>query len=435
MKKFLRKFIGNQNPFLLFYHRVRAMVAALMYGFPARKMRVIGVTGTNGKTTTVNMITNLLTSAGYKVGMLSSINFQVGDERWENKTKMSSQSPFRTQKLLSDMAKAGCDFAVVEVTSHAVVQSRIWGINFDVGVFTNISNDHLDYHGGFMNYMHAKGAFFDRIQGSKRKRGVDKVLVINNDDAQFDYFGSFSADRKYTYGLDKGSIKAIDLQLDPAGTKFTVKAPNFEFEVSMKMIGDFNVYNALAAAAVVISQGLTPEQVTAGFAQMEPIPGRYEPVEVGQPYSVIVDYAHTEDALEKLCMIFKGLTEGNLTLVFGCTGGGRDKAKRPKMGAIADRYADLIVLTNDDPYTENEMAILEDIAEGIDRREGEGLVLLVDRRSAIEYALEQAQEGDTVLLAGKGCEQVIVLGTEFVPWDDREVVREILSREHVINVE
>jgi len=366
--------------------------------------------------------------------MMTSINFQIADKRWDNKTKMSSQSAFFTQKMLRAMVKAKCDYAVLEVTSHAITQSRIYGINFDVAAYTNISNDHLEYHGSFEKYLRTKASFLSSVQGMRRKVGVDKVLVLNADDDQFEYMNQFQANRKYTFGFRNGSIKVNGFELYPDRSKFTIEAPNASFEVELLLIGDFNIYNALTATAIVLSQGLTPEQIKKGFDSMRPIAGRYEPLQFGQPYAVIVDYAHTEDALAKLCSIFNSVTKGKTILVFGCTGGGRDKAKRPKMGAIADKLADEIVLTNDDPYNENQLQIIEDIAVGINRKEGERLAKIVDRRTAIEYALEIAQPEDTVLIAGKGCEQVIAIGDKLVPWDDRKVVREILEREHVVNL-
>lgn len=413
---------------------MKAVIAAIYFRFPARKLKVIGVTGTNGKTTTCNVLAHLLSETGSKVGMMTTIRFRIGDRVWDNKLKMSSQSPWLMQKLLRQMVNEDCEYAIVEVTSHAVHQHRIWGINFDVGVYTNISDDHLEYHGNFNNYLRTKAAFLKSIQGMRRKLGLDKVLVINADDQQFDYMNQAQADRVYTYGLKNGVIKGENLNLKARETSFDVKAPNAEFTIKDRLIGDFNVYNSLAVVSVMLALGYSPEQIVDGFATLDPIPGRYEPIEVGQDFTVIVDYAHTEDALEKLCSIFKGLTKGKLILVFGCTGGGRDKAKRPKMGAIADNLADLVVLTNDDPYEEDELGILNDIAAGINRKEGENLYKIVDRRSAIELALTKAEPGDTVLIAGKGSEQVIVIGTEFLPWDDREVVREVLQKEYVVNL-
>jgi UDP-N-acetylmuramoyl-L-alanyl-D-glutamate--2,6-diaminopimelate ligase len=443
LKNFLRRFLGNDNAFLLFYHRLKAILAVLIYRFPSRNLIVIGVTGTNGKTTTCNVLTHLLEASGYRVGMLSSINMKVGNQLKENATKMSTQSPFVVQKLLREMVKAGCTHAVIEVTSHAVTQSRVYGINFDVGVFTNISEDHLDYHGSFANYLEAKARFIGSLQGMRRKRGVPKVLVLNNDDPEFAYFDQFNADKKYTFGLDKGVVVGSELKLLASGSEFRVVAPNVDFLARTKLIGDFNVYNCLAAISVCLSQGISLETIAQGLKTMHPLPGRYEPVAINQPYTVIVDYAHTEDALAKLCTIFRGLTVGGgeagsadskLILVFGCTGGGRDKAKRPKMGKVAAELADIVILTNDDPYEENELEIIEQIAAGIERAEGDRLYKIVDRRLAIELAMSLAGPGDTILLAGKGSEPVIALGDKLLPWDDRTVVRELADKNYVMEL-
>ncbi len=436
MKKLFKKFISDHNPFLLFFHKLKAVFAAVLYGFPADKMKVIGVTGTNGKTTTVNMITHLLYSSGYKVGMLSSITFQINGEQWINKTKMSTQSPFFIQKMLRKMLKAGCEYAVIEVTSHSVVQSRVWGVNFDVGVWTNLSEDHLDYHGSWENYAAAKFKFIAGVQGQKKKVGVPKVVVLNADDAEFARFDSVHADKKYTFGLQKGDTRAAEVQLRPDGSTFLVSAPNAMIKIQMSLIGDFNVLNALAAVNVALSQGLSQKDIEAGFKTMKPVPGRYEVIDCGQPFSVIVDYAHTEDALGKLCEIFRELTGGKLIVVFGSTGGGRDKGKRPKLGAIVAQYADYIILTNDDPYEENQLQIIRDIRAGIPDIQIRNfeVIEIVDRGTAIEAGLGIASARDTVLIAGKGCEPVIAIDGKLIPWDDREVARNVLSRPQIVEL-
>lgn len=431
MKKLIRKFIGNQNPFLLFYHKVKAMMAVLRYGNSSKKMVVIGVTGTDGKTTTTNIIADMLQKSGKKVGLMSTLRYRVGDKVWANTEKMTTNSPFKIQKMLKSMKKAGCEYVVMEVSSHAVVQSRIWGINFDVAVFTNLTADHIEYHGSHEAYMSAKGAFFDSLFSMRRKlfkgRRLPKIMVLNEDDKYFDYFNSFEADQKITYGLQKGQFKALNLDLSPSGAEFDLKVPNGKVHISTNLLGDYNVSNVLAALAVGVSLGISAEDLSGVFKEVLPVPGRLEPINMGQDFFVVVDYAHTEFSLEKVCQIFKNMSPGKLILVFGATGGGRDKKKRPVMGKVADHYADLIVLTNDDPYHEDQEKIIEDIARGIKRKEGENLYKIVDREVAVEFALSKAEKGDTVLITGKGGEEVIVIGDEKIPYDDRVVVRNYLA--------
>lgn len=406
-------------------------MAVLRYGNSSKKMVVIGVTGTDGKTTSVNLIYDMLTRAGHKVGLISTLRYGIGDEIWSNKDKMTTNSPFKLQRMFKDMRKAGCKYVVMEVSSHSVVQSRIWGINFDVGVFTNLTADHIDYHGSHEAYMSAKGQFIESIFPMRRKlidgKKIPKVLVLNADDKYFDYFDSFDADQKITYGVSNGQLKAYGIDLKANGATFKMKVPNGELDVSTNLLGDYNVLNVLASLGVGIGLNMDPYKLAETFKEVLPVPGRLEPVDMGQDFSVVVDYAHTEFSLERICKLFKQLTAGKLIVVFGATGGGRDKGKRPRMGQVADHYADVVVVTNDDPYHESQEGIIEDISKGIKREEGETFAKIVDRKTAVEYALSLAVTGDTVLIAGKGGEEVIVIGDEKIPYDDRVVVRNYLA--------
>lgn len=435
MKEKILKLIGNQNGLLLLYYKLKAVLAVVINFNPSRKLKVIGVTGTDGKTTTVNLIADMLEEAGYKVGFTSTLRYKIGDETWSNTDKMTTQSPFLVQKMLRKMVKAKCDYAIVEVTSHAVVQSRIWGINFDVAVITNLGEDHLEYHGSMDKYMRAKGRFMGSLFGMKRKKGIRKSIILNADDEHFDYFDTFQGDLKFTYGINKGSVLAEELILKANGSEFVLKVPNATQKFETKLIGQFNVYNALAAICVGISQEIPLQKLADVFTRIKPIGGRLESVEAGQDFAVVVDYAHTADALEKVCTVFKGLCQGKLILVFGATGGGRDKSKRPQMGKVADKFADIIVLTDDDPYTEDRIGIIEQIATGINRKEGDRLYKIVNREEAVIFALMQAETGDTVLITGKGGEEVIVIGDKKIPYDDREVARIFLNEKFYSNAD
>lgn len=429
MLDFFRKIISDTNPLRLLYHKFIAVIAAVYYRFPAKNMIVIGVTGTNGKTTTVNLITKLLETAGHKVGMSSTINFQVANRKWTNITKQTTQSPFALQKLLREMSDEGCKFAVVEVSSHAMTQSRVWGINIDCAAYTNVTQDHIEYHGNFANYLHAKGSFFQKVSKSRRKPNVPKVFVLNQEDQHYSYFDQFIADRKITYGIRQGTVSTVDLKLRPDGTSFTMKVPNNAIPVEFDLPGDFNVQNALCAAACCMSYGVSLEDIKRGLEAARTIPGRYDHVDVGQDFTIVVDYAHSEDALEKLFSMYRDLTpNGKLFAVFGATGGGRDKLKRPKMGAIADKYADYIFVTNDDPYSDDELEIIDMVCQGINRKEGDRFWKIVDRREAIRLALMMAKKGDTVVIAGKGAEEVMKVRGKTIPWNDKEVVVGLLRR-------
>lgn len=429
--KFFRKIFPDRHPLRLAYHKAKAVLAAFYYGFPANKLTVIGVTGTKGKTTTCHLIVRILEGSGYKVGMATSTHFQVAGNRWVNKTKQNTPSPFSLQRLLKDMVKAGCTYAVLEISSHAVTQHRIYGVNVDTAVLTQIDEDHIEYHGSHKAYRGEKLKLFRSLSSGKRKPNVKKVAILNQDDKYYDEFKDVACDLTYTYGLTRGTCIAEDINLGSSGTDFVLKIPNQHERIVTKLVGKFNIYNTLAAISAALANGISTHAIKESLEELKPIPGRQEWIDAGQGFSVVVDYAHTVDSLDQLCGIFRPLTKGRLILVFGCTGGGRDKAKRPKMGEVADKFADYIILTDDDPYTEDRLTILRDITKGIKRLEGpdEKLWLVPDRKEAIRLGLAIAKKGDTVLITGKGCEEVQAMGEKLIPWDDRAIARELLSRE------
>lgn len=434
MLNFLRKIIPETSPIRLLYHKLKAVIAAIMYGFPARKMIVIGVTGTKGKTTTVNLIAKILETSGALVGMASTINFQVLDKKWNNNTKQTTQSPFALQRLLKMMADSGCKYAVLEVSSHALTQSRVWGINFDCAAYTNVSpDDHLEYHGGFANYLAAKGELFNKVSKGRKKFGVSKVMILNQEDQNYAYFDQFIADRKVTYGIKDGTVSTTALKLGSHISEFTMKVPNNAVPVSLKLPGDFNVKNALCAAATCMAYGVSVEDIKRGLDAAATVPGRYDAVDEGQETTVVVDYAHTVDSLNKLLTMYRGLTPGKLFAVFGATGGGRDIGKRPKMGEVADRLADYVILTDDDPYSDDEIKIIDQIAAGVKRVEGEKFWKIPDRYEAIRFALSMSGKGDSVVVAGKGAEEVMKVRGKTIEWNDKKVCAEILHR--TLNVE
>lgn len=434
MLSYIKKMIPDRHPLRLAYHRMLGFFAALLYGFPGNKMIVIGVTGTNGKTTTVNLVTNILNVAGEKVGMTSTINFQIGEERWVNDLKQTTVGPFYLQRLLGRMVREGCKYAVVEVTSHALLQSRVYGINFDVAAFTNVTPDHVEYHGSFSNYLNTKGELFKKVSKGKRKFGVPKVLILNADDKYYDYFDQFQADRKITYGLKMATVYAEKIEKKPEGSDFILHVPNNAIPMYMPMPGEFNIYNALAAASIGLALQVPLDAIKDGIQKSSSISGRFEHVDAGQDYSVIVDYAHTPEALDNLLRLYKKLTEGRVFVVFGATGGGRDKGKRSEMGRIADEVADYVIVTDDDPYIEDEWSIIEQVSEKISRKEGQDFWKIPDRKEAIRLALMMAKKGDTVVIAGKGSEEVMMVRGKRVPWNDKLVVKELLEKEIQVEI-
>lgn len=423
----IKGILSDTNPIRLVFHKFKAVVAALIYRFPAKDMIVIGVTGTNGKTTTVNLITDILNKAGHKVGMTSTINFQIANKRWTNITKQTTLGPFVFQKMLREMADSGCKYAVLEVSSHAITQSRVFGVNFDVAVVTNVTPEHIEYHGSFDNYIKAKGGLFKLVSNGKRKPGIPKVLIANKDDSSFDFFNVFTADKIMNYGFKNASVYMSDLEKHPLGSSFTINTPDGKIPVKLKIPGDFNVYNSLAAASVALALNVSKKDIENGLNSVNGVAGRYETVETGKNFNAVVDYAHTTEALESLLSLYKNLSKGRLIAVFGCTGGGRDQAKRPKMGAIADELADFIILTNDDTYVEDEWTIIKHIACGVQRKEGENFWMIPDRRSALKLALNVAKEGDTIVAAGKGAEEIIMLKDGAHKWNDKQVIMELIK--------
>jgi len=433
----LKKFIPDNC--IIFYHKMQAVVAAIYFRFPAKKLITVGVTGTNGKTTTANMIAAILETAGFKVGMATTINFKIGKKEWENVYKMTTIPPWKLQKLLAKMVGAGCQYAVLETTSHAIVQNRIWGIPYDAAIFTNLTHEHLDYHKSLENYRQAKGKLFDSLKKSFKKPGVKKIAIINKDDPLWEFFAKFKADKTYLYRIGRepknsSEILARKISQDARGSRFEAVTPDGAQMINLNLLGRFNIHNALAAISYGISQNIDILRIKSALEKIQGIPGRLQKIDERQDFVVIVDYAHTPDALQKIYETVKPLTRGKIIAVFGATGD-RDKSKRPIMGAIAGRNADLIFVTNEDPYTEDPLEIINQVAVGIPRgRKDKKLKLdsdyfkILDRKVVIEKALNMAKKDDLVLITGKGAEKAMVVGDKKIPWDDCEIVRGILRK-------
>ncbi len=422
-----RHMVTLDSPLRVFYHKARSIIASLIYFFPAKGMIVIGVTGTDGKTTTCNMIHAVLTRAGHTVGLISTVMLAIGEKKWINETKMTSMDPFLMNKYLSTMKKAGCDYVVLEVSSHALFYQRIWGVDIDVAAITHITSDHLDLHKTVSNYKNTKKRLFELLYHTERKIQVPKVAILNRDDTYFEEFEEIGADKRFSYGIkNNAQVFAKDIHAASNALTFTVELADESAKFHLPVAGKFNVYNALAAIAVGLSQHVTLEQCRATFETFTPVPGRMEQIKENQPFGVIVDYAHTLDALDQVLSSLRPTVKGKLYHIFGATGD-RDKTKRPHMGNLSDRYADTIILTDDDPYTENRYAIIHEVREGIkNHTENKDLWIVADREQAIRMAIFLAEKDDLVLITGKGAEQVLVTNQGKIPWDDREIVKKYL---------
>ena len=402
-----------------------ARLHAAWQGFPGRKLRVIGVTGTDGKTTTVRLISAVLEAAGHSVGRVDTVSAAIAGQEVPTGFHTTTPDAPEVQAYLAQMVAAGVEYAVIESTSHGLAQHRVTGCEYDVAVVTNITHEHLDYHGSLPAYRQAKKKLFEALPTSWHKPSVAKVAVLNRDDSSYELLAPLAADRQLSYGLRaEADITAHGIVADAAGLHFTVRGEGLAFQVDSPLVGRYNVYNILAAVSVAISQGLAPEAIQAGIASVRAICGRMERIDLGQPFAVVVDFAHTPNALENALQAMREMTQGRVIVVFGCAGL-RDRAKRAWMGEIAGQLADLTVITAEDPRTESLDAIMEEIAQGCRKagsQEGEGFLRIGDRGEAIANALRLAQAGDLVIVTGKGHERSMCFGTTEYPWSDQQAV-------------
>lgn len=389
------------------------LLSACFYDYPSRKLRIIGVTGTNGKTTTTYLIKAVLESAGYKVGLIGTIQSLIGEEVIPAERTTPEASDL--QRLLSRMVAEGCSFAVMEVSSHALSLNRTAGTDFDIAVFTNLTQDHLDFHTSIQDYLAAKTKLFADLEGK------DKAAVLNGDDEHSHYIAQRCKVPIITYGIENAAdCQARDIKIGPEGLTYRLQCAGEVLAVSLPITGYFNVYNSLAAVAACRALQVDLRTAVKALAGAPPVPGRLEPVSSGQDFAVLVDYAHTPDGLENVLRTVRDLTRNRSIVVFGC-GGDRDKGKRAVMGEIAGRLADVVIVTSDNPRSELPEAICEEIAEGVKRTIGsKPWETIVDRRQAIRRAIMMAETGDTVLIAGKGHETYQILKDRVVHFDDRE---------------
>jgi UDP-N-acetylmuramoyl-L-alanyl-D-glutamate--2,6-diaminopimelate ligase len=397
-----------------------ATIGANYYGRPAEKLKLVGVTGTNGKTTTTYLIDSILHMAGNRTGLFGTIAYRT--PAGEGAAKNTTPESLDLQRFLAEVRDGGGTFAVMEASSHALALDRLWGCSFAAAVFSNLTRDHLDFHKTFEEYFAAKRRLFEGTGAARPAVGV-----VNSDDPYGKRLAGL-AQRTLTYGLENGAdISTKKFALSFSGLEFTVTTPEGKLAVRSPLVGRINVYNILAAIGAGVGLGISNEHIVAGIEQLQNVPGRFERIALGQPFLVIVDYAHTDDALKNLIATARELNpSGRIITLFGC-GGDRDRAKRPLMGEVAGRGSDLVVLTSDNPRSEDPLLIINDAIVGLQKANGKYRVE-PERAAAIEIALDEARPGDIVLLAGKGHETYQVLKDRTLDFDDREMARGALRR-------
>lgn len=405
-----------------------AAVSAAFYGHPARHLRVVGVTGTDGKTTTAYLIDAVLEAAGHRTGLFGTVAYKVGGHWLENPGRLTTPGAPEVQSLLAEMVTAGVEYAILESTSHGLELHRLDHCEYDIAIFTNLTPDHLDLHGTFEAYRAAKGRLFQMLDEPTTKRGR-RYAVLNTDDQSSTYLRGLTRAGVITYGVRApADVRAEAIELRSDGARFRLQTPVGSAMLDLPLPGLFNVSNALAAAAVGIGEGLQPEQIAAALGRFGGVPGRMERIAAGQPFTVIVDYAHTGEALQKVLATLRPLTRGRILVVFG-SAGERGHSRREGMARAAAEGADFSVLTDEDPRFEDPAAILEEIAVTLrahGRQEPHDFIRVVDRQEAIRQAFQRAVAGDIVLLAGKGHEQSIERRGEKCAWDERTAARQAL---------
>lgn len=425
IKEFTPKFILSR------YHLLLAHAANFWYGRPSEKLIVIGVTGTNGKSTTVNLISKILEEAGFKTAISSTVNFKVGENDELNNKKMTMPGRFFLQKLLSDAVKAGCRFAIIESSSEGILQHRQVGIHYDAMVFTNLTPEHLEAHGGFENYKNSKLEYFRNLEKSPYKfingEKIPKGIVVNLDDPYAQEFLNFKGDKKITYGKNPAAaIIGSDLKISEQGISFKVNNVNF----SLNLKGVFDFYNTLAALGVALGSEVDLKTAKQALEKIPNVPGRMERIDEGQNFKVVVDYAYEPEEMRQVYKTISQWPLRRVIQVLGPSGGGRDKARIAILGEMAGKFASVVFVTTDDPYNDDPQIIGEEMFKGAVRAgkiPDTNLFLELNRRTAIAQALRQAEAGDLILITGKGSDQTMAVKNGYIPWDDRVVAREELK--------
>lgn len=415
-------------------------LAAAFYEYPARRMGVIGVTGTDGKTTTTFLITGMLDHANVSNGLIGTVDHKIGAKRWSHGVHQTTPEAPEIQQLLQQMVEAKVEYAILEATSHGLALHRLEECAFDIAVLTNLTRDHLEFHQTVENYRNAKAVLFEQLGAGPIKPFIKfpKTAIINQDDTNAPFFISRTLEHAVAHGHEvnivtyaiksSADVIATNIKSEASNLQFTAVTPKGNVDLAIKLPGEFNVYNSLAAVCVGLTIGLDLESIKSGLEKVKGVAGRMETIDEGQDFAVIVDFAHTPDSLTKVLKVLRPLTSGKLIVVFGAAGE-RDTTKRPLMGEAAAKLSDFAIFTNEDPREEDANKILDEIADGAEKagwRDGENFLKIADRRQALETAFQKATAGDTVLLTGKGHEQSIIIGKEETPWDEREQARQAL---------
>jgi UDP-N-acetylmuramoyl-L-alanyl-D-glutamate--2,6-diaminopimelate ligase len=428
--KWLAALAQSQTPALIMSdtRAALAQIAAALSGSPGRRLGVIGVTGTDGKTSLSHLLHHLLSTSGNKAGLISTAECRLGDALLPDTSRFTTPEAPEVQQMLSQMVGAECGWAVIEATSHGLALHRVDECDFDIAVFTNLYPDHLDFHETLEGYISAKGRLFSMLDSAVPK-GIEKTAVLNADDPVAERFRSLTGARVFTYGLrSDADVIARDLAPDGWGTRFLLRASGEGRRVRIASAGDSSVYNALAAYSVARAAGLDPEATIAALETWRGAPGRMQIVDAGQPFTVLVDFAHAPESLRRVLRLMRERSRGRIIAVFGCIGE-RDKDRRYRMGQVAAECADFTIVTDDNPYSEDRDAIIAAIARGLrdaGKREGHDFALIPDRREAVAHALAMAVDGDAVLLAGKGHEREVHLPDSSYPCHDPTVARQVL---------
>ncbi|MBI4363340.1 MAG: UDP-N-acetylmuramoyl-L-alanyl-D-glutamate--2,6-diaminopimelate ligase [Candidatus Doudnabacteria bacterium] len=420
----LKKLIRSILPEWIFlvYHFLLAHLAVFYYGYPAKKLFVVGVTGTKGKTSTANFVWAVLTAGGYKTGQLGTANTRIGEKQTLNRMHMTMPSPFVIQKFLKQMVAAGCTHAVMEATSEGLKLFRHLGIKFDAAIFTNLTPEHLPSHGGsFEKYKQVKAQLMKNLTG-------EKIIIANADSEYAKFYLGFPAKQKITFGIKQGDLLAENIIANQNGISFAVKNQPYRLSV----LGSFNVYNALPAIALGQTLKIGYEQIKQGLENLKLIEGRMQKIEQGQNFTVIVDYAHEKVSMNAALDAVRSMApKHHVIVLLGAEGGGRDQSKRPAMGEVAATKADFVIISNVDPYDDDPLKIANDIAQAAEssgKTREKNLFIILDRKAGIAQALGLARAGDVVLITGKGAEQSMIIGSKKIPWDDREMVKEELQK-------
>ncbi len=390
-----------------------SLLANKFYHYPSRDIRMIGITGTNGKTTTTHIIDSIF-SQQYRTGLIGTLYYKINGVIY--KSKDTTPEPPDLQAIFTQMKQMHVDYCAMEVSSHGIEFFRVEGVNYNVAIFTNLTQDHLDFHKTIESYRNAKLKLFSWIE-------KDGHAIINNDDPSAHYFRDATKAQVLTYGIENpADIMAKDIDIHIKGMAFTLTTPTGDIRVQPRLVGTFNIYNILAAVGAAVSQGIDPETIKTGLEQPIHVAGRFELVDCGQPFSVVVDYAHTPDGIDNVLKLARALNPRRVITVFGC-GGDRDKDKRPLMGQVVSEYSDFFIITADNPRNEDPEHIARDIKTGLKHTNFEEII---DRRQAIARAIEVAEEGDIVMLLGKGHETTQTLKDKTIPFNDVEVARELI---------